>query len=57
LTVKVGETTRLLSTADLGKAFDGENILAGSTRRIRLPWPEGLPAGPVEAKLDASFLR
>jgi fimbrial chaperone protein len=57
LSVKVGGTTRRLSAAELEKALNGENILAGSTRRIRLPWPEGLPAGTIEAKLDASFLR
>lgn len=29
----------------------GENILAGHTRRFVVPWPSGLPAGPVQATL------
>jgi fimbrial chaperone protein len=57
LSVKAGGATRRFTPAELEKALAGENILAGGQRRIRLPWPAELPAGPLEAKLDASFLR
>jgi hypothetical protein len=57
VSVKAGKTTRQLTAAELDKALSGENILVGGKRRIRLPWPAGLPEGPLEAKLDASFLR
>jgi fimbrial chaperone protein len=57
LTVTSGKTTGHVLAAELEKALAGENILAGSTRRLSLPWPKDLPAGPVEAKLNASFLR
>ena len=57
LSVKVGGAKRRVSETELGKALAGQNLLVGSQRRIRLPWPAELPVGPVEAKLDASFLR
>jgi fimbrial chaperone protein len=57
VSVKAGETTRRLTAAEMGEALAGTNILAGGKRRIQMPWPAGLPDGPLEAKLDASFLR
>ena len=30
----------------------GENVLAGQKRRFLLPWPEGLPEGPVQVTFD-----
>jgi fimbrial chaperone protein len=55
LSLKAGEATHQIAESDLAKTLAGENILAGGTRRIHLPWPNGLPLGPVEAKLNASF--
>ncbi len=52
-----GEMTGVVSSAAVDKALAGENILAGSSRSISLPWPENMPVGPVEAKLKASFLQ
>ena len=57
LSLKVGEATSRISEPELDKALGGMNILAGSKRRILLPWPAGLPLGSVKAKLDASYLR
>jgi P pilus assembly chaperone PapD len=57
LTVKVGAVTRRVAEAELDKALDGMNILVEGKRHILVPWPAGLPAGTLEAKLDASFLR
>jgi fimbrial chaperone protein len=34
------------------KNVAGENILAGQKRRFVLPWPEGLPDGPVQVTFD-----
>ena len=31
------------------------NVLAGSERKIRLPWPEGLPDGPLTATLKTEY--
>jgi fimbrial chaperone protein len=33
------------------KGMVGENVLAGHTRRFVVPWPAGLPQGPVQATL------
>ncbi len=57
LSVKAGEVSRQVSEADVSKALAGENLLAGASRRVRLPWPSGLPVGPVDSKLNATFLR
>ena len=57
LSVKAGGVTRKVPESELDKSLDGMNILVDGKRSIRLPWPEGLPAGPLEAKLDAFFLR
>ena len=57
VSVKAGETTNRVPQSELDKALTGENILAGGSRSISLPWPEGLPVGPIEAKLNASFLQ
>ncbi len=43
-------------TVELGpealKNVAGENILAGQKRRFVLPWPEGLPEGPLQVTFD-----
>ncbi len=31
------------------------NILVGNERIVRLPWPEGLPAGPVSGELNTEY--
>ena len=36
--------------------LEGLNILAGNHRIVRLPWPQDLPFGEVEASLDARLL-
>jgi fimbrial chaperone protein len=45
-------------TVELGpealKNVAGENILAGQKRRFSLPWPEGLPDGPLQVTFDYS---
>ncbi len=38
--------------AEALEGFAGENILAGATRRFLLPWPAGLPVGPVTVDLS-----
>jgi len=57
LTIKAGKNTSRVLEAELGKTLAGENILAGGSRSINLPWPKGVPVGPIEAKLNASFLQ
>lgn len=57
LSLKSGAQSRDLTESDLGKALAGENILAGGKRTFRVPLPSGFPLGPLEAKLNASFLR
>ena len=46
LSVKVtcGATTIPISPEQIDP-IQGENLLAGSRRRIQLPWPTGLPVG------------
>lgn len=51
LTVAAGDRTVTLPPEAL-TGFAGENVLAGATRRFRLPWPQGLPVGPVTASLS-----
>lgn len=43
-------------TGDQLKGLAGQNMLAGSSRDFLLPWPEGLPQGPVTASLTTSFM-
>jgi fimbrial chaperone protein len=57
LTLKAGGQTRELSGAELEHVLAGENVLARHQRRFLLPWPAGLPLGPVEAQLKAFTLR
>lgn len=45
-----GSTVTLNSNAQLNGLIN-ENVLAGHTRRFLLPWPNGLPVGPVQASL------
>jgi fimbrial chaperone protein len=44
--------TATLSSQRLTGSVLGENILAGSVRRFRLPWPRELAVGPVSATLE-----
>jgi fimbrial chaperone protein len=53
LTLTAGGVSRELSGADLEHVLAGENVLAHHQRRFLLPWPAGLPVGPVEARLKA----
>jgi fimbrial chaperone protein len=57
ISLRAGKTTGRVPETEVYKALSGENILAGGTRSLSLPWPEGLPVGPIEAKLSASFLQ
>lgn len=34
------------------EGMTGANMLAGATREFSVPWPEGLPVGPVEVGLE-----
>lgn len=54
LSVTSGGVTKAVDAKALGTALAGENILAGGKRRLVLPWPAGLPAGPVTAELKYS---
>lgn len=44
------------ATVDLApkglKGMNGENVLAGHTRRFALPWPEKLGEGPLDVKFE-----
>lgn len=46
-----GGSTVTLNTAAQLNGMINENVLAGHTRVFLLPWPSGLPVGPVEASL------
>lgn len=48
LTVAKGGVERKLSGEAL-KAVAGENVLAGGERRFLVPWPAGLPVGPLDS--------
>lgn len=43
-------------TGEAVAALDGLNILAGNHRIVRLPWPEGVPVGDVQVRLDSRLL-
>jgi len=46
-----GEPARLrVGAADFGGRI---NLLAGSERRLRIAWPEGLPPGPIHVELES----
>ena len=51
LKIQAGGKTVELGTEAL-KNVAGENILAGQKRRFLLPWPEGLPEGPLQVTFD-----
>lgn len=34
------------------KEISAQNLLAGATQRFTIPWPQGLPQGPVHAELE-----
>ncbi len=42
---------------DAMKKVTGENMLAGQKRRFVMPWPEGVPPGPVQAQFAFVPLR
>jgi fimbrial chaperone protein len=56
LALSAGGRTRELGE-DALPGLSGTNILAGSRRRLLLPWPADLPAGPVEASLALRPIR
>lgn len=52
-TLTVGTGGRSVSIpADRLGGLAGENILPGVTRDFLLPWPDGLPVGPLEGRLS-----
>lgn len=53
LSTAEGEATL---AGEAAQPLDGLNILAGNHRIVRLPWPEDLPFGDVEAALNARLL-
>lgn len=55
LTPKAGGASITL-TGDQLKELTGKNVLAGASRDFLLPWPAGLPQGPVTASLATSFI-
>lgn len=54
LAAGAGAAKVTLSGASAG-ALNNLNILAGATRVVRLPWPEGLPQGAVTARLQSDY--
>lgn len=52
LTVTSGSVTKTLDAAAMNGNLPEENVLAQHQRRFRLTWPEGLPRGPLSAKLS-----
>jgi fimbrial chaperone protein len=53
LKIQAGDITVELGPEALPN-FAGENMLAGQKRRFTLPWPEGLPDGPLRVTFDFS---
>lgn len=51
LTVQAGGKSVALTGEVALNGLTGENVLAGSTRQFVLPWPAGLPVGPVTVSL------
>lgn len=51
LSVTGGGVTKAIDKAVVDRALNGENVLAQSQRRVLLPWPQGVPVGPVTADL------
>ena len=49
LTIRGGGSEAVLAKDQL-ESVAGQNVLAGHTRRFVLPWPAGIPAGPVEVE-------
>lgn len=54
LTPQSGEPVVLGGEA--AEPLAGLNILSGGYRTVRLPWPDGLPFGPVEAELRTGYM-
>lgn len=55
LTLTAGGSTIDLEGEEVGE-LSGLNILPGSSRTIRIPVPNGLPAGDVSGKLTTSYV-
>jgi fimbrial chaperone protein len=53
LKIQAGDKTIELGAEALPNVA-GENVLAGQKRRFALPWPEGLPDGPLRVTFDFS---
>ena len=51
LKIQAGDKTIELGPEALPKV-SGENLLAGQKRRFTIPWPEGLPDGPLHVTFD-----
>ena len=51
----LGRRTALLIPGAAASPLQNFNILAGSERKIRLPWPEGLPDGPLTGTLKTDY--
>lgn len=54
LKAQPGGATVTLS-GESAKPLSNLNILAGAERIVRLPWPDGLPRGPVTASLQTGY--
>jgi len=53
LKIQAGDKTVELGAEALPKV-SGENLLAGQKRRFTIPWPEGLPDGPLRVTFEFS---
>lgn len=51
LSLSGGGATQAIDSAVIEKTLIGENILAKGQRRVLLPWPQGVPVGPVTTEL------
>lgn len=55
VTVNAGGASTVIE-GEAASELEGLNILAGNHRIVRLPWPDGVPYGDVQATLDARLL-
>jgi fimbrial chaperone protein len=53
-TSSLNSKTMTLNAESL-QGFAGQNILAGASRRFSIPWPEGLPRGPIQVKCEFTY--